>query len=172
MSAKFLLPCACGQRLEVDASQSGLTVPCLCGESLVVPTLRGLQKLERTGGEMEKRRFAWGAREGTIVIGILITAAGLALALWFLLSPPQHPSEVLKAEGGRMPSRPADLFRAYVAVKKTGFDDTILPFVEAQERYAELHRLGTIIFFVIAGVGALTIVMAFVAYGPSQRPRR
>jgi hypothetical protein len=172
MSAKYLLPCRCGQRLEVDASQSGLTVSCSCGESLVVPTLRGLRKLERTGSEPEPRHFAWGAREGTIVIGILITAAGLGLALWFWFSPPPHPSDIIVVEGGSVPSRPADVFRFYTEVKKQGFDDTIPPLVQAYERYAELHRLGMVIFFVIAGAGMLTIVMAFVAYGPSRRPRR
>ncbi|MBI1901181.1 MAG: hypothetical protein HYS13_08740 [Planctomycetia bacterium] len=172
MSAKYLLPCKCGQRHEVDVSQSGLTIECSCGAGLEVPTLRGLQKLERAGAEGERRRFAWGAREGTIVIGILITAAGLGLAIWFLLTPPKHPSEWVEVASQRMPSRPAELFRAYVVLKKNGFDDTIPPVVIAHERYAELYQVGTVIFFVIAGVGVLTIVLAFVAYGPSQRPRR
>lgn len=47
MRKRFLLPCGCGQKLVVDATQAGQQLSCGCGASLVVPTLRGLESLER-----------------------------------------------------------------------------------------------------------------------------
>ena len=44
---QYLLPCQCGQKLPVDASQAGLRVRCACGAEPQVPTLRGLAALER-----------------------------------------------------------------------------------------------------------------------------
>jgi hypothetical protein len=46
MSKRFLLPCACGKKLVVDATQAGEQLRCECGTSVLVPTLRGLKDLE------------------------------------------------------------------------------------------------------------------------------
>jgi hypothetical protein len=47
MRKRFLLPCDCGKKLIVDATQAGEQLSCECGASLAVPTLRGLESLER-----------------------------------------------------------------------------------------------------------------------------
>jgi len=47
MKIEYLLPCSCGEKLVVDRSQAGLSKRCTCGRDVTVPTLRGLEQLER-----------------------------------------------------------------------------------------------------------------------------
>jgi hypothetical protein len=83
---QYLLPCECGQKLPVDASQAGLRIRCTCGAQPQVPTLRGLATLERvtapTGG---RRPSSWGPRQAVAFLGLSIftVAAAAAVALWF-----------------------------------------------------------------------------------------
>ena len=46
MNAVYLLPCACGKKVRVDAGQAGAKIDCECGQQLAVPTFRGLRSLE------------------------------------------------------------------------------------------------------------------------------
>lgn len=79
--AQFLLPCPCGQKVRVSNAQAGGQVACACGQSLSVPTLRGLRKLEPA--PVEKSRtpaLRWSATHGAIFSSAaLIGAVGIAL---------------------------------------------------------------------------------------------
>jgi hypothetical protein len=91
---RYLLPCACGNKLEVDRSQCGLTLACTCGAQLTVPTLRGMQALEAaeapqaTAASLPRR---WSTGKGLIFLGLvllIVSGAGEA-ALW--LTRPKPP---------------------------------------------------------------------------------
>jgi len=86
MPTTYLLPCNCGKKLPVEAPQAGQTVRCSCGESVEVPTIRGLAKLERAQQPAPAVTGPrWGPREGVLLLGAviavlaLITAGGLHL---------------------------------------------------------------------------------------------
>src|SRR5487761_135342 len=86
MQTRYLLPCRCGKKIEVDAHQSGLVVRCACGAQQPVPTLRGLAVLERTEAASLPSAPAasgWGPRQGLVFLGLVVIA--LSLLSWFAL---------------------------------------------------------------------------------------
>src|SRR5947209_2018237 len=77
MKTTYLLPCQCGEKLQVDASESGLIMKCGCGASLEVPTMRGLAQLERvTVEESAAPSRGWGGAQRSMAIGALIAILG------------------------------------------------------------------------------------------------
>ncbi|MCL6504384.1 MAG: hypothetical protein K6T86_17015 [Pirellulales bacterium] len=93
MTQKYLLPCGCGSKLEVDRSQCGLTLVCTCGAQLVVPTLRGLQDLEPAAAGDAPSPTAprrWSRGQGLIFLGcVLLLASGVGEgALWLMRPKP------------------------------------------------------------------------------------
>ncbi len=92
MNRYYLLPCACGKKIEVEGSQAGLSVRCSCGAELSVPTMRGLASLERTEPRAlpsERPSAPWGPRQGLIFLGLLIVlGASLGgLYIWWFQIP-------------------------------------------------------------------------------------
>ncbi len=87
MSRKYLLPCQCGRKVAVEATQAGQRIHCDCGTVLDVPTLLGLAKLEPVVDQQaasEARRRAWGSRQIVALLGGLIFLLAIATlaALW------------------------------------------------------------------------------------------
>lgn len=79
---RYLLPCECGRKVPVAATQAGETVVCECGRSHVAPKLRELRQLEsHQEAETAPRRAGWSTRQGVLfVVGaLLLIVAGLAL---------------------------------------------------------------------------------------------
>jgi len=72
--SKYLLPCECGKRIAIDASQAGQQIACECGELLEVPTLRGVRALEPVPETTPPLRQAgeWNSSRGVIFAGSLI----------------------------------------------------------------------------------------------------
>jgi hypothetical protein len=101
MSTKYLLPCDCGARLEVDATESGLTKACKCGVLLEVPTLRGLNKLEKVTVADAAPSRHWGARQRGIAVGAIVAVLGIALGLYAAFALRVTPRDFHHAE--RMP---------------------------------------------------------------------
>ncbi len=85
MSARYLLPCQCGHRTEVRPDQAGLEVTCACGAVLRVPTMRGLNSLERVADASvtAARPRAWGPGHAMAFVGAIIVAVGIG---WGLLN--------------------------------------------------------------------------------------
>ena len=91
---KYLLPCKCGQNIEVDAGQSGLTVTCACGATLEVPTMRGLSTLavaesSSSGEDGAAPEAAWGPGQGLLFLGTLATICGVIALGLVLRTKPQ-----------------------------------------------------------------------------------
>lgn len=91
---RYLLPCGCGNKLEVDRSQCGLTLACSCGAQLTVPTLRGLQELEPvqappTAAGSAARR--WSAGKGLIFLGCVLLVLSAVGEVALLLTRPRPP---------------------------------------------------------------------------------
>ena len=87
MSALFLLPCRCGQKIGVAKRQAGQTVTCACGAALEVPTLAGISRLQRAPTETPHKPApvgTWGVRQAISLVGalVLLAAIGLGIYLW------------------------------------------------------------------------------------------
>lgn len=89
---KYLLPCSCGQKVAVDASQAGLEVPCACGAKLEVPTMRGLSQLQIVEEPREEHaapQAAWGPAQGLMFLGAVLLLGGLVAVLLVMQTRPQ-----------------------------------------------------------------------------------
>jgi hypothetical protein len=94
MKTEYLLPCQCGQKLTVDRSQAGLAVRCEhCGAEVAIPTLRGLDKLERAAPEETDTSGEWSTRQGLLFLGATITTLALAASAFIWLARPIFPQE-------------------------------------------------------------------------------
>jgi hypothetical protein len=95
MKTHYLLPCACGKKIEVDGGQAGLTARCVCGAEVSVPTMRGLATLERVeprASLSERPSTDWGTRQGTVFLGLVIAlAASIGGAYEWYKTPKQKP---------------------------------------------------------------------------------
>lgn len=81
MSAQYLLPCSCGQKVQVAIAQAGGEVSCACGKRLAVPTLRGIRQLESAGDTPLATRSSWTrAHGGFFAGGLVVVCLGLGLA--------------------------------------------------------------------------------------------
>jgi hypothetical protein len=96
MSVRYRLPCPCGRTVPVRPSQAGDSVVCECGESLEVPTLRELRRLDRWNPPSAGRRRrgpVWGRRQVWISVGLIVTLIGLSHGLFLLWTWPR-PADV------------------------------------------------------------------------------
>lgn len=98
-SAKSLLPCPCGKKIEVEISQAGLLVDCpACGRQVQTPTLRGFRELERADLPQTSATVGeWGTRQGLIFLGLTILAIGLLGAGYVWWTAPVFKPEVVLA---------------------------------------------------------------------------
>jgi hypothetical protein len=85
VSAKYFLPCRCGQQVVVEPRQAGQTVVCPCGEMLPVPTMLEITALEPVPPEpsLPAAREGWGRAQRMVLLGgvmlFLAIVAGIAL---------------------------------------------------------------------------------------------
>ena len=175
ISAKHVLPCHCGKgQLEVDSSQSGLTLPCpACGASLEFPTLRGLRQLRlvasptqlHTGGE-------WGPRQGMLLVAVLLMAFGLGWGGYRMLptlgkTQNENPELYLRQDASL-----TDTWIYFEYIKKTGLSNETHQIIDAVNAQYEKERLMT---WALLGVGILGLilgVLALTVIRPSKRPRQ
>ncbi len=95
---QYLLPCECGQKHRLTASQAGQSLPCSCGASLHAPAFRDLKNLEVAPEESKKKRSAggtWNPLQGA-AFGLgagLIGVSAVCLAMVSLYLGGLHPQE-------------------------------------------------------------------------------
>lgn len=86
MSAQYLLPCTCGQKIRVSLSQAGGQAACACGKSLAIPTLRGIRQLDIAPATATAGALGWSKLHGAFFSGgVLIAAIGAAIIAYHLL---------------------------------------------------------------------------------------
>jgi len=163
VKAKYLLPCSCGRKIPVDRSQAGQGIRCECGARLEVPTMRALRLLERVTPKPDAARptrSAWGARQGLLLLGVLVILAALGLmALLHSSRPRLHDVEDLP------PIRTWLLWQEL----RQGLQERPVGEKEFLERVTRYRRwIG--VLWVVAGAGVL--IMAGSRFVPQKRRRR
>ena len=80
LNAHYLLPCSCGEKIPVEPRQAGQAVQCACGNSVTVPTLLEMAKLERAEAiavpEAQRHPPLWGISQRLVVLGAVIILLG------------------------------------------------------------------------------------------------
>ena len=100
MSAKYLLPCRCGQQIVVEPRQAGETIVCSCGASLQAPTMLGILSLEPAPPEPAPAtaKTHWGLAHRMLLLGIAFVLASLLGGVVLYLTRPIAPSDVIEPE--------------------------------------------------------------------------
>ncbi|MBX7165807.1 MAG: hypothetical protein K1X74_05610 [Pirellulales bacterium] len=173
MTIKYLLPCACGERLAVDSTQAGLELKCRCGAALVVPTLRGLSQLERAPDVPTARAHAWGPREGAVYFVACLTVLA-ALTAWYChRESGRHEMfirhEVVREIVGQM--TPGNLMHDWRQFK-SGIDKTPDPQVEAMTSTHRGWQTATQVSTVAAVVLLLFTIAGLVWIGLARQAVR
>ena len=109
MGIRYLVPCTCGETLEVEPSQAGLSVTCACGASTEMPTLMGLRQYPRADGQAAPSKTStWGPRQGLMALGVILMVSSGVLMLQSYRGGPVEPRfesmdyEAVRSQASRM----------------------------------------------------------------------
>lgn len=86
MSVRYLVPCNCGRKHPVEATQAGQTLQCPCGQAVPVPTMQQLRALEQESHpEPLKGPPQTSLAQRLMLIGgvVLLAGAGLSAAVYW-----------------------------------------------------------------------------------------
>jgi hypothetical protein len=167
---KYLLPCQCGQLISVDASQSGLTQTCRCGAVVVVPTLRGLQKLPKVESAPPPER-TWGPKQGMIFLGSLIGLVGAVLGGLLLVNPIVDPRENPPRARISPDVQPADTLALWEQIRSQGLQEDTGEIMDAYQSALRFHRFLLGGASTLAVIGVLLIGGSFFVRSPADRRR-
>jgi hypothetical protein len=171
--AQYLLPCACGQTVRVEAAQAGGRIDCVCGKELIVPTLRGLKALEpapvdqtaarRAAGRQWSRLQGWMFSVGVMLAVLSLAVIGFTLYRYVIFQPyGEDPSEhVLQHFSSEIDTMSAfDVLDEFTKHREEGLGEAQKPpWTQVQDILAE-QRTIMIGAGVIAGLGILAAVAA------------
>lgn len=127
----FVVPCSCGEKFRVRASQAGEQLKCKCGATVSVPTIRGLKQLETVKDEQATAAVTPSSWQGPIfATGVLALFVGCLVLAGTALFPPQ----MLKADVNAVGMTEADFKRAAIPTKDLGIMDLMDEFVFLRDR--------------------------------------
>jgi hypothetical protein len=188
MSLTYLLPCRCGHKLPVDATQCGLALRCpRCKAQLDVPPLRRMQQLERaSGSDRVEAAPRWGGRQALLLVGSTVLLLGIGLILYVRVFDPV-PAQLQMPQGWRDAPReyqnfylqaaevPDDLtlgesWRLWQTLKNQGINIGGHPLVEQHARRVVQRRIATGFSVAVAVLGGALLTLAFVVGQPGRGP--
>jgi hypothetical protein len=178
MKTLYLLPCACGRRLEIDAGQAGTQIDCSCGQTLSVPSVRGLRQLEIVAepAAVDSPPATWNPVRGAIFsLGLLLAASALIFTAvnfyWFwqyrrLADPAEFALKMSYDEVDRMgPDEAVGTFRNE---ESTGLG---VPYPPPWVEYDKIHDESgkrAILGLVIAGAGLVASAGSMLGRSPKK----
>jgi hypothetical protein len=98
VSAKYLLPCRCGQQVVVEPRQAGETVVCSCGQTLPIPGMLEMAALEAAPpAEMPPPPpgGAWGWRQRMVMFGTVMLVGAVLAGVWLARTRPIAPIDTI-----------------------------------------------------------------------------
>jgi hypothetical protein len=184
MKTTYLLPCTCGERFQVDASESGLVMKCQCGASLKVPTLRGLEQLEKVlVDEPTASPSAWGGPQRGMAIGLVLALVGLSAGVYWTWKPLPRPEDVFEQnelarlgigdELGELISSPAGTVALWRMIEQEGLIAAPAKVVERFHRERRVIVWWRAVAYAVGGIGLLVLGVSLLAHrSRGARPRR
>jgi len=171
---QYLLPCSCGRKLKVDATQAGLRMPCDCGKTIEAPTLRGLRALKPvpSTGPVVAPENPWGPRQGVMFLGVVVALCGLAMTaiLWYQ-RPVFHQPTVDR--GGLQESMQKmtldQSFKTWNEILQHGLDPEPAPQLAAWKAQVERIDRWLIVGVVALLAGAVMVISALLSGGQPAR---
>jgi hypothetical protein len=185
MKTTYLLPCQCGEKLQVDASESGLVMKCRCGASLEVPTMRGLSRLERVMVEAAPGpASSWGGAQRGMAVGALVVLLGLAFAIYWTVRPLPRAEDLF--DDGELAKLGLDrneeaitetklgTVQLWRRIQSQGLTLADPKLVEKYRMERRVHVWWRLVGFIVAGLGLAVLgTSAAIYWGRSPRsPRR
>lgn len=182
MSAQYLLPCGCGQRVRVEGAQAGGEVVCVCGKKLKVPTLRGLRQLEAApdaeGASRRSTSRSWSPLRGALFSCGLVVLVGSLLFLGYTYLQFAQASEfttdrttdINVFEGEQIESM--DLMQsieAFYAMREEGLGQPVEPFWITAQKVVSEKRSFMIAAVVAAAAGLVAMLASLVIPAPSSK---
>jgi hypothetical protein len=170
MATKYLLPCQCGATQPIDIAQAGQTVRCECGQSLDVPTMRDIRRLEPVEISEERKAVAtdWSRVQGSLfAVGLAVTVISLIIAVFLWINrmqldttkPVIGDTAQINAAIDNFP--PVEVWNAWQEVEHNGLGPWYPPeYVLARYESTALLRW-IIALLIIAACGAATTITAF-----------
>lgn len=162
MSAKYLLPCPCGEKIVVGLPQAGSSVVCRCGQSLVVPAsdeIVRLEPVEVLAKEGRKLVHAWGRREGCIFLGAFLTVVSLLLLGFLYLTWPRlRPIDELS---------PVASYQLWLQLQR-GVNRYPSNMERNFARLVVMYRYWMILGYCALGAGLLLTLSAFIFFRPTR----
>jgi hypothetical protein len=122
VNTKYLLPCSCGRKIQIQLRQAGEIVRCECGTSLEVPKLTGIKLLQRLEVTVEPKitRITWTTGHRLTFFGGLVILAGIVIGGWLIWTRPQDPyanftpDQMIQAAASRTPLQSLRLWQMLV----------------------------------------------------------
>jgi hypothetical protein len=158
VSVKYLLPCRCGRQIVVETREAGQTSVCPCGQSLPIPTMLEITRLEpapiETGRPAES---TWGWQHRLMLLGVTLFVLAIVGGVLLHRYRPVAPIDAIDPQ---VVQRIADSLTPrqtwhYWQLMKQGLDRRV------DQRYAEkmsLYNTGQGAVVVLALVGVALIV--------------
>jgi hypothetical protein len=158
----YLLPCSCGRKIPVEPRQAGESVGCACGETVAVPTLLALSRLEMAPSPDEKPAAApWGLPQRMVLFGaVLLPVAAIAAGLLYR-SRPTPPAQNVNLESVQQRVRGLSAVRSmqfWYALQHEGLSPGLTPQEQAYEEASARWR-SWLIVVAILGMAAIALIV-------------
>ncbi|MBP86482.1 MAG: hypothetical protein CMJ64_07190 [Planctomycetaceae bacterium] len=168
MAVKHLLPCGCGESLQVDASQAGSTIPCVCGRELEVPTLRGIRELAEVDVASVSSKTNWSPLQGaSFTLGLVLVVVGIGVVAYGYprlraAQPYMEIDEHKLYDEILADLTPGELYDAWKEVREFGLNGRGQNEFVMGRKFSARMKTTTIVGLALTVVGGITIVGAMV----------
>lgn len=171
MSVKYLLPCRCGRQIGVETREAGETTVCPCGQSLLIPTMLEITRLEPAPVETsEPAQGAWGWQHSMIFLGGAMLVLAIAYGVYLRWNRPiasidAIDPQTIQERANRLP--PVWTWH-YWQLMKQGLDRRV------DQRFAErmsLYHIGQTTA-AVAGLLGLALIAGGMAIEKRKRQRK
>jgi hypothetical protein len=179
--ARYLLHCACGKALPVEAGQAGRQIVCSCGEAVDVPTLRLLRQLPVEPTADAGRPAGWSRKRGAaaafLILAVVLTAVSFAVRRSAPRAAQFDGAKWQEAVDELIPKMtPADTWRWWLDYVRPLDEGGFVVFegrlgAADQQEQSRKHLLGSLLLVTAGLCAAIAVCAAFWPAGAGRPPK-